>query len=195
MNTSSITHEFNSLTLLGALLLLACLALVFTPLGNRLKTPQKIKGFGVDLEVSVLTVFVLIGFILSLSTFYMQLRDYEAQLASARSQADTLRQSLAQAQKIEVYAYVSLEGIESVKEAPKLTDIHCSYLPHGQKDWINADVVPGKAPTNYRIILRDITPETNIESMKCADQNPQTPRSWSTGSFYPLTPSYTLKKD
>jgi len=186
--------HFSSLTLLGAVVLLACLALVFTPLGEKLKTPQRIKGFGVDLEVSVLTVFVLIGCLLSLSTFYMQMRNFESSIASAKSESDGLKLALAQAQKTELYPNISLAGVDQIKDAPKLDWFHCRYLPHGQKDWIKADVLPGIETTTYRVILRNITTETNIERLECSDDDPKTQRTWTKGSFYPLTPSYELKK-
>lgn len=55
------------LSIFGIVVLLICLALTFTGRATPLRAPQKIKGFGVELEISVLTLLVLIGFCLSIS--------------------------------------------------------------------------------------------------------------------------------
>lgn len=54
---------------------------------------QKIKGFGLDLEISVLTLFVLIGMTFSLIGAYLVVQDYEGKI---RETAE-LRQQLARA--------------------------------------------------------------------------------------------------
>lgn len=56
------------LPLLGMGIVVFCVLSFFFPYGEKLKGKiQKIKGFGVDLEVSVLTLFIIIGVILSFS--------------------------------------------------------------------------------------------------------------------------------
>jgi uncharacterized membrane protein YfcA len=52
------------LSIFGILVLLICIALIFTRRATSLREPQRIRRFGVELEISVLTLLVLIGFAL-----------------------------------------------------------------------------------------------------------------------------------
>src|SRR5882672_12191966 len=65
----------------GIVLLVLCILVLVTPLGERFSSAtQKIQGFGLNLEVSVLTLLVLIGIGLMTSGIWMQLQDVSTRL-------------------------------------------------------------------------------------------------------------------
>ncbi|MBA3357584.1 MAG: hypothetical protein H0U18_16915 [Pyrinomonadaceae bacterium] len=109
------------LSIFGVVVLFICIALIFTERATPLKTPQRIKGFGVELEISVLTLLVLVGLILSLSSIYIQVTGYQQQLISSQKQLDTLdrevasaRRQLEAAKKIDLTVFVNLEGVNNL---------------------------------------------------------------------------------
>ena len=65
------------LPIIGVLIIFLCLLSFFFPTTKSLREKtQKFTGLGVTMEISILTVFVLMGFILSLSSFFLQYQQY-----------------------------------------------------------------------------------------------------------------------
>ncbi|HEU4869252.1 MAG TPA: hypothetical protein VFT08_00205 [Pyrinomonadaceae bacterium] len=65
------------LPIIGVLIIFLCLLSFFIPTTKQLREKtQKFTGLGVTMEISILTVFVLMGFILSLSSFFLQYQQY-----------------------------------------------------------------------------------------------------------------------
>jgi hypothetical protein len=71
-------HNLNSwLVIAGFLIIFFCMLAVFVPnIKNVITSQQEFSGLGVNMKVSILTVFVLMGVLLSMSSFLLQWRGY-----------------------------------------------------------------------------------------------------------------------
>lgn len=183
------------LPLIGIAVVLFSLTAFVRPFGVSLRdTRQKIKGFGLDLEVSVLTLFVLIGVTLSLSGIYLVTRDYEAKLGEladyrirlARAEEDFSR-ALAQARQIDVTALVTLDD-DGNHPAP--SELRCELQLFGSPRGRPLSVESGIKPGQYAITIHSITSENVIRALDC--QHAQTNRTWTLEKFNPLAPEYRL---
>jgi hypothetical protein len=194
--------NFQTLTLvisvLGMFVLLICLLLLFTGRAEKLGQPQKIRGLGLDLEVSALGLIVLVGFIMALSSIYFQVRSFEKQLAAAEGESLALKGALAQAGRMSINLLVTLDGADSPSHFPKLDDVYCRYFVRDREreEWIEgAKVTSGIRGDQLRVTIEGITPQVYIERLELIDRNPKTARTWVKDPLgNPLSPSLTLKK-
>jgi len=180
------------------LFLFICLILILFNRVPTVRTPQKIKAFGIEMDVSVITVLVLVGLVLSLTSTFMEVKNYEDQLAVAQRQTSVLETALARSGKTTISALVKLEGVETTDDMPDLNDVYCRYFVRStDKDgWVEgAKVNPGIYGLDFRITLEDVTPATNIEKFEVTDRNPKKFRTWSMDHVgYILSPTYPLKR-
>ena len=199
------------ISLLGIGIIIFCILSFFFPYGEKFKGKiQKIKGLGIDLEISIFTLFIIIGVILLLLGVYLQVNDYEKQLISAKQseaaakndyekQLISAKQSeaaakfaLAQSYKIEMRMVVSLEGI-SENDIPKIEDVKCVYFLPGSDEPKVTEVSIGFRRGTFKIILKDITSSTHILRLVFKDN--ATNRKWEKMNFMPLEPVFTLGKE
>jgi hypothetical protein len=187
------------LSLVGILFLVACLVLISLGRVQSLRTPEKIKAFGVDLNVSAITILVFVGLTMSLTSTYMQVRNYEGQLAVTRQAVEEskrkmaeVEQQLARAGKIDLSVHVLLEGVDTQKKLPPLNDAYCRYYDGDIERWVEeVKVNPGIA-LDYVITLERITPATRIQRLEFIDRKAD--RTWFIdGDFRPLSPTLSLK--
>ena len=186
------------LPLIGILMVLFALGVFVSPRGARLReTTQKIKGFGLDVEVSVLTLFVLIGLTFSLAGIYLIVRDYEKKVSEvgtlrlelARAERDFSR-ALAQAKQIDVTALVTLQ--EPGGAPPLPDDLRCRlHVFAGSTRQLRVD--PGVKPLQYYVNIDNISPAEVIRALECL--HPGSNRRWALENFNPLQPEYQLRKD
>lgn len=186
------------LSLLGVLILLSSLALIATKRVPELKSPQIIKGLGLDLNISLITLLVLVGLILALTSTYLQIRNYDQQISEAQRRQATLETELSSAGKVNVNAVLKFEGIATAEEMPDLTNIYCRYHvtgPSGER-WVEpAKVTPGIYPLDLILTLEDITPLSSIERVQLLDRNPAAPRTWELDQAgQVLRPRFVLKR-
>lgn len=181
------------LPLIGIVILFFCILSFIFPYGKKFKGKiQKINAFGVNIEVSVLTLFIIIGVCLSLLGLYIQIKDYEGQLYNARIAKEKAERQLADAGKSEITLLVTLEDVE-VGSMPKLEDISCRYHMSGVEKPQKADVLKGYLPLQFKIVLRDI--KTTAHIMRLVLEDHSTNRKWVKQSFAPFEPNYQLKKE
>ena len=181
------------LPFLGIGILIFCILSFFFPYGEKFKDKiQKIKGFGVDMEVSVLTLFIILGVILSLTGIYIQIKDYEEQLYRAKKEKDAVKEALEQSKKMEMKILVTLEDI-SENNIPKLEDIQCKYFLYGDEDPVMVDVTKGYRSNQFKITLTDITSKAHIAQLVLEEIS--TRRKWVKENFMPFEPMYELKKE
>jgi hypothetical protein len=189
------------LSIFGIIILLISIALIFSGRATSLKAPQRIRGFGVELEISVLTLLVLVGLTLSLSSIYMQVSGYQQQLSSSQQKLNLLSSDISSAQrqleaakKIDMTVYITLDGVSSPRDMPKLGDLVSRYYVHGQGEQpVSADVSRGAGSTSISLSLKNLTPETHIDRLEVVDQKFQ--RVWVKTNFYPLNPTYDLGRE
>ena len=187
----------------GIGIVLFCISAYIFPYGNKFRDKvQTIKGFGVDLQVSVLTVFILMGFVLTFSAVFLQLKGYQDQLKKLEDERtqksaaiEHMQKQLEQMRKLEVRALVTLEGLD-LKSYTQLSPFECKYLLPGQERAFKADVSEGflneGAEPTIEITLRDITAETHVKRLTVQDKDHR--YKWVLENFEPLQPNYRLKK-
>jgi hypothetical protein len=80
---------------------------------------------------------------MSLTSTYMQVQNYEGQLAMTRKemdafkgQATNLEKQLARAGKMNLSVHVILEGVDNQKKLPPLNDASCRYYDAGMEKWV-----------------------------------------------------------
>jgi len=195
-NTPIVTY----LSIFGVVILLICITLILTQRAiTPLRTPEKIKAFGVELEVSVLTLLVLIGFVLSISSIYLHVNGYQQQVISSQKRNELLntemeltRKQLEAAKKIDMTVYFKLPDNSSPGSQPKLGDLTVKYYLRGQPDKpIQADISRGMEANSYSVLFKNVTPDTHVEILELIDA--KTERVWVKKSFFPLNPTYDLK--
>lgn len=190
--------------ILGFGIIIFCILSFFFPYGDKFKGKiQKIKGFGVDLQISIFTLFIIIGATLVLTGIYLYMEDYEKQLSEAENKVETAinkekeaiikereaRNELASAGKIDLRIVVKLEGIEE-NDMPDIKKVKFEYFVPGSDQPIAADVLPGPEIKSFKIILNDVSSATYITKLVLHEEN--TGRKWGKVNFMPLEPVFLL---
>jgi hypothetical protein len=161
---------------IGVGVIVFCIASFFFPFGQRFKeTKQTIRGFGVDLEISVLTLFLLIGFAFSLVGVYLHLseRSVEAlqrehdQAVQQRDQAREELNRARQEQKAAVYGNLVLDGGDLSEANPD--DLECRYRFQGNDVVANVHGGPG----GPQIMINDTGLNDVIEAVQLWQRNPR----------------------
>ena len=111
------------LPLTGIGIIIFCILSFLLPYGEKFRDKtQKVKGFGLDLEVSVLTLLILIGVSMSLTGVYLQICDYKGQLDEAIRRRYAAEDALSQTKKMEMKILVTLENAGE-DDIPNLCDV------------------------------------------------------------------------
>ncbi len=181
------------LPLLGVVILLFCFGSFVLPYGERFKGKiQKVKAFGMDLEVSVITFFVIVGVILAFTGVYFHIQDYETRLVQAQKDRDLAKEALVLAQTMEIKAVITLENVNE-DNMPQLENLQCKYFLYGDDTPVMVDVIKGYRSDQFKLILRDICPKTNIAQLVLEDLS--NGKRWGKENFLPLEPVYELRED
>jgi hypothetical protein len=158
---------------------------------------QHIKAFGVDLDISVLTLLVLVALTLSLTGAFFLSRDYEQRLAALSelpaklSALDTAhRVELARAKQVDVIALITLDGLD-VDHAPEPKELSCTLRLHGGAGTKELEVSEGVLKAQYSVLLENLTAEERIRTLQCKTKDG---RAWFIDKFNPLEPEYELKR-
>lgn len=181
------------LPILGIVILLFCFGSFVFPYGDRFKSKiQKVKAFGLDLQVSVVTFFVIIGVIFLFTGVYIQIKNYEAQLASSKEQLDYANKKLEEEKRQNVMAYISLENVD-VSSLPTLENVECKYYFMNDSHEHVADVMLTRSGDRFKISLKDVPSAKMIELLEFRDRI--TNREWKKEFFQPAVPTYVLKEN
>ncbi|MEE9553376.1 MAG: hypothetical protein V3W18_03675 [candidate division Zixibacteria bacterium] len=179
------------LPILGVLILLVCVGAFLFPYGEKFKGKiQKIKAFGLVLEVSVITFFVMVGMIFLLLGVYLQMKNYEERLDKAQLDRDNANAALTLAKKMELTAVITLENVGE-DNMPKLEDIQCSYYLYGDMTPKRINVIKGYRSDQFKIIFQDISSKAHIAQLVLEDVS--TGNKWLKENFMPLEPMYILE--
>src|SRR5262245_52129694 len=101
------------LSVAGLVFLFLCVLLISLKREPSLRSRQVIKAFGIELDVSIITVLVLFGFTLAASSIYLQVKNYEKQLAEKQSQLEALDSQLRHSGRLTFTPYIVLGGVSS----------------------------------------------------------------------------------
>ena len=186
------------LSLLGIFILLVCLVLIASKRVPELKSTQTIKAWGLDLNISLITLLVLVGLVLALTSTYLQIRNYDQQIGEAQSKLASLETALTRAGKVNVDATINFDGVSNAEEMPDLTNVYCKYYLKGPDGdhWVDpAKITPGVYPLDLTLTLEGVTPMSSIERIQIWDRNPKAPRAWEADHVGGvLSPRFVLKR-
>jgi hypothetical protein len=181
------------LPIFGLLILLFCILSYIFPYGEKFKEKiQKIKAFGLNIEVSVLTLFIIIGLVFSCLGIYFYVNRYTAQISKYETQINKLNTKLVEAEEKDIVLIVSLDGVSEENE-PSLTDLQCHYRCPVLDQEVRADVSKGYLPAQYKIHLRDIKRTTYIVRLTIEDAS--NGKKWVKENFAPFEPYYELNRE
>lgn len=176
--------------ILGLLIIFFCIGSYILKYGDRFSgKSQKIKGFGLDLEISVRAIFILTGILLLFTGVYINNKDYESSLKEANATIHAAKIALEIANKKEVRIVVRIDGVRG-GNMPPLDELKCKYFVPGNDIAIYADVVHGISPGTFKIILKEIASDTHISKLELEDKLNN--RKWIKENFMPMEPVYTL---
>ena len=189
------------LVIAGLAIIFVCLLTVFVPhIKEFITKPQEfnLSKLGVNMKVSILTVFVLMGFVLSLSSFAMQWQGYGKQAREAdRKIAElsgtiwNLQEQIKRKQEEETRARtfsmsILLKPNTGVNETLNRNDWTCTYwLDKSGKpsEAVHANIDLAKNGKFLKVFLIDITPETRLYRVELKKGN----QSWEAEGINPLT--------
>jgi len=184
----------------GIALLLLCIAILLTPLGRRFsERTQKIQGFGLNLEVSILTLLVLIGVALMTSGIWLQLQDVKRQLKQleddkrrAEDNFKTAQEQLENAKKLGLVAFAKLDGVNDVSKL-KLESFSCVFT-NAAGDEQKAGLELSRGLNKIKVIFLDLQRDTVVRSVTIT--NEQTGEKWISREEHRwLQPEIILSKE
>jgi hypothetical protein len=156
---------------------------------------QKIKGFGLELEISVLTLFVLIGMTFSLVGTYLVVQDYETKVRETAELKQELARSneafdtaLRKARQVDVTALIALQDVGDRVPLPE--DLVCEVHVFDAKPR-RLPVARGVERGQYYVTLDNLSAGQLLQMLECRDSG----RRWTIARFNPLEPEYRLRKD
>lgn len=180
------------LVIVGIIILFLSLLAVLVPnISTLLTSPQEFSGLGVNMKVSILTVFVLMGFILSFSSFALQWqnyssleRKYKEDIAKLESEKKLLQEQEARARTFDMSLLFKPKDLNEEELDPK--DWTCLYTlvtpgePSARKP---AKVFQARKELNkLGVLLESITPDTHVQRIDCSNNK----NTWTTGDFKPF---------
>jgi len=188
------------LPLFGMMIVIFCVSSFFFSFGQRFKeTKQTIRGFGVDLEISVLTLVLLMGFMMIFTGLFLYIRSTDLSTLNQRIdelQADLKAEQtlLERAQKFTVTANLLLPSNAAINLA-NLEKIECwYYLDPTQENPIKVNVEPGVGPNSVRVKLVDMKPDDVIRRLELKEHGSNRLIGFRENE-YPLGPTYELRSE
>jgi len=198
------TDSNQSLTFLviaGILIIFVCLVAMFLPhIKVFITKPQEFnsKMLGIRMRVSILTVFVMMGFILSLSSFALQWQGYakhakdsEQKIAELNGTIKQLQDQVRQKDEDERNARtfnmsILLKPKMGKEEVLNRDDWSCDYWidQSGQPSGpVHANIDRARNGQFLKVFLSNITPETRLYRVDLKKGN----QTWAVEGINPLT--------
>ncbi len=184
----------------GVVLLVLCLLVLVSPLKDRFSSAtQKIQGFGLNLEVSVLTLLVLISVGLMTSGIWMQLQNIDQKLkkleiekTTAEEKAKRAEEDLARTNKLGIVLFVKLEGVDDITKL-SFPSLQCKYVTSSGEER-KADISPAAVINRIKVNITDLQKDTIIDRLVVESTNPD--MKWvSQTQFRPFQPVMELTKE
>lgn len=186
---------------LGIILLVSCVILLISPLRDKISgATQKIQGFGLNLEVSVLTLLFLVSAALISSGIWVKLGSVKDQLAQSRSDKEkaeamvmSLRDEMDRFKRNSVEAWVTLDGVEDVSKL-KYTALDCKYQTSAADAIEPCSISKGDFLNRVKVTFPDINKGTKIKGLVISESDPPN-REWSyLNEFDPFKQSLKMSK-
>lgn len=182
------------LPVVGIAMIIFSLLSLFFPFGLVIRDKvQKFSGFGVNFEISLLSLFLLLGTAFSVVGIYINLRQDNGKIDHLEGQIKILQENLEQSQKNHMTILLKLVGATS-HETDDLSKWECTYSTVGTARLAKGILERGPAETQFSVTLLDINPSTVIQGFSIA--NLATRRKWGIQRmFAPLQPTYELQQE
>ena len=182
--------------LVGVVLILFCLLSYLFPFGERLRgKTQKVNGpFGIDLEVSPVALFFIVGGALCLSGAYLHYHDAEKRLIEKEQEFVELRKDYEgklASKQLDLETFLKLQGAET--HPPDLKNVVSRYKKNGPESPVEGSVTPGPQPGSVTITLRGVTPETSLRFVELEEKTAPHRKWIYQGAYWPLQPTLDLK--
>jgi hypothetical protein len=186
---------------LGIILLLSCVILLMSPLRDKISgATQKIQGFGLNLEVSVLTLLFLISAALISTGIWVKLGSIKDQLALSRLEKEradaklqSLREEMDRFKRNSVEAWVTLDGVDDVSKL-KYTALECDFQTSAADAPERCSISRGDFLNRVKVTFPDINKGTKIKALVIKESDAPN-REWSyTNEFDPFKQSLKLSK-
>ena len=182
------------LVIAGIVIIFACLLMVLIPkIKDLITLPQELNlsRLGISMKISILTVFVLMGFVLSLSSFALQWRGYVKQAGESSQKVAELTATI---QQLETRLKAEQKFDMSILVKPQLesdeilnaSEWTCTYwLDESGKASapITASIDRARGGRHLRVFLKGITPVTRLYRVELKRGN----QFWNAEGFSPLT--------
>ena len=184
------------LPLVGVAVVLFALLSFLRPTATNLQEKvQKIKGFGLELEISVLTLFVLIGMAFSLVGTYLVVQDYETKVRETAELKQELtgtkeafETALRRSRQVDVTALIALDNLGDSVPSPQ--DLTCEVHVFNSQPR-KLPVTRGIERGQYYVTLDNLSAGVLLQMLECRDVK----RRWTITRFNPLEPEYRLRKE
>jgi hypothetical protein len=188
------------LPLVGLAIIVFCILSFFFPFGLRFKeTTQTIHGFGVDLKISVLSLFLLIGTLMSCTGIFLYLTNQKKDVEDLNKTIVELKSDLKAAQvKAEESQHASLRVSLTLQggHLPPFQNLECWYRVASNPDvWVQVPVTRGLGgPDTVGITLVDIGLHDVVQQLELREQGSQRVVATAVGTIYPLQPFVNLQQ-
>jgi hypothetical protein len=168
---------------------------VFVPrIKEFITKPQEfnLSKLGISMKVSILTVFVLMGFVLSLSSFVLQWQgyvkraaDYQREIIGLNVKLKNKEDEESRSRKFDMSILVKPDGNN---EDLKSDLWSCKYqleTPSGEPDKeVDATVVRNRDGKSLRVFLKDVSADTRVFNITLF--NKTNSKTWTVPGFTPL---------
>jgi len=183
------------LVIAGIMIIFFCMLTVFVPrIKEFITKPQELNlsKLGISMKVSILTVFVLMGFVLSLSSFVLQWQgyvkrtaDYQQEIIGLNVKLKSKEDEESRSRKFDMSILVKPDGNN---EDLKSDLWSCKYqfeTPSGEPDKeVDATVVRNRDGKSLRVFLKDVSADTRVFNITLF--NKTNSKTWTVPSFTPL---------
>ncbi|HEY0545447.1 MAG TPA: hypothetical protein VGC91_08740 [Pyrinomonadaceae bacterium] len=190
------------LPVLGVLIVFLCLIALFIPKTKWIaQKTQRFTGLGVSMELSMLTIFVLMGFILSLSSFFLQWKGYLDQQGNydkeierlngqIKASDDTIDKMREEADKSKTVG-MRLNLIPKPYARLTAADLSCTYQIVGS-EVKNVNLLPGASSNSFVLPLDGITKTTTFSFILI--EHRKSGQRWQMDDYKPFEPILYLEE-
>ena len=141
-------------------------------------------------------MLVLVGFVLTFTSVYLQVKNYEGQIATTEAKLEELNSELRHAGKVTFTPFVVLDGVSSPDKMPHIGDVNCTFVmvDGGNTVTRGAQVSAGASANSLQVAMLDIPLSAEIRRIEISERTPVKPRTWVVENVgYPLAPALSLR--
>lgn len=195
------------LPVVGLCIILFCLGAFFFQYGTKLKdNVQEFTLFGANLKISILTVFILVGLLLTFAGTYFTVVDtnatlarmldegkakidgYEKQQQQLQGQLTALK--LMQAQNKTLNYFLDLDGVTEIPNPKHLKVVYKLWGDEDKENVLSCTPITRSTVQHLSVTIADLAPGSFVTSLVVEDV--ATKRKWKAGQFFPFSPSLKL---